>query len=115
MFYHFLADFSIAPQVTELVTATRDSCFVQLPVSTASQIKTTSTAQNSVYLSLSSSSPALISYASYLRGLYTSMSHSHTSQHWTHLPRCEFIQLAMIGSGELRRGDREEDWHSWGE
>ena len=48
-------------------------------------------------------------YASYLRGLYTSMSHSYTSQHWTHLPRCEFIQLAMIGSGELRRGNREEE------
>ena len=26
------------------------------------------------------------SYASYLRGLYTSMSLSHTSQHWSHLP-----------------------------
>ena len=38
-----------------------------------------------------------------------SMSNSHTSQHWTHLPWCEFIQLAMIGSGELRRGDREEE------
>ena len=37
------------------------------------------------------------------------MSNSNTSQHWTHLPRCEFIQLAMIGSGELRRGDREEE------
>ena len=48
-------------------------------------------------------------YASYLRGLYTSMSHNHTPQHWTHLPRCEFIQLAMIGSRELRRGDREEE------
>ena len=51
----------------------------------------------------------LASYASYLRELYSSKSNSHTSQHWTHLPRCEFIQLAMIGSGELRRGDREEE------
>ena len=39
--------------------------------------------------------------------VYTSMSHSHTSQHWTHLPRCEFIQLAVIRSEELQRGDRE--------
>ena len=38
-----------------------------------------------------------------------SMSHSHTSQHWTHLPRCEFIQLAMIGAQELRRGGPEEE------
>ena len=51
----------------------------------------------------------LVSYASYLRNLYSSMSQSQTSQHWSHLPRCEFIQLAMIGSGELRRGDREEE------
>ena len=40
----------------------------------------------------------LTSYTSYLRELYSSMSQSNTSQHWTHLPRCEFIQLAMIGS-----------------
>ena len=46
---------------------------------------------------------------SYLRKLYTSMSHSHTSQHWTHLPRCEFIQLAMIGDEEVRRGGPEEE------
>ena len=51
----------------------------------------------------------LVSYASYLRNLYSSMSQSQTSQHWSNLPRCEFIQLAMIGSGELRRGDREEE------
>ena len=48
-------------------------------------------------------------YTSYLRGLYTSMSQSNTSQHWSHLPRCEFVQLAMIGSEEQRRGDREEE------
>ena len=54
-------------------------------------------------------SDPLTSYASYLRELYMSMSNSHTSQHWTHLPRCEFIQLAMIGSRGLRRGDREEE------
>ena len=36
-------------------------------------------------------SDPLTSYASYLRELYKSMSHSHTSQHWNHLPECEFI------------------------
>ena len=54
-------------------------------------------------------SDPLTFYASYLRELYSSMSSSHTSQHWTHLPRCEFIQLAMIGSRGLRREDREEE------
>ena len=53
----------------------------------------------------------LTSFASYLRELYTSMSHSNTSQHWSHLilPRCEFIQLAMIGAQGLRRGGPEEE------
>ena len=51
----------------------------------------------------------LTSYATYLKELYTSMSHSHTSQHWTHLPRCEFIQLAMIKVQEIRRGGPEEE------
>ena len=37
------------------------------------------------------------------------MSHSHTSQHWAHLPRCEFIKLAMIKEEELRRGGPEEE------
>ena len=61
-------------------------------------------------LTLPQSHPDLLtSYASYLRELYTSMSHSHTSQHWTHLPRCEFIQLAMIGAQGLRRGGPEEE------
>ena len=55
------------------------------------------------------SSNHLASCASYLREVYLSMSKSHTSQRWTHLPRCEFIQLAMIGSKGLRRGDREEE------
>ena len=110
-------DFSIAPQ--EPVTATQDRSSVQLPVSTVLQ----ATTQNSVYLPPSDSVTAsqrteqavqdrnsFNSYASYLRGLYTSMSQSHTSQHWSHLPRCEFVQLAMIGGErELRRGDREEE------
>ena len=51
----------------------------------------------------------LTSYVSYLKELYTSMSHSHTSQHWTHLPRCQFIQLAMIKDEEVRRGGPEEE------
>ena len=38
-----------------------------------------------------------------------SMSHSHTSQQWTHLPRCEFIQLAMIRDEVVRRGGPEEE------
>ena len=52
----------------------------------------------------------LTSYASYFREQYMSMSHSHTSQHWSHLPRCEFIQLAMIkAEEEIRRGGPEEE------
>ena len=51
----------------------------------------------------------LTSYTSYLKELYTSMSLSHTSQHWTHLPRCEFIQIAMIKNEEIRRGGPEEE------
>ena len=55
-------------------------------------------------------SDPLTSYASYLRELYKSMSHSHTSQHWNHLPECEFIQLAIVDTGEIiRRGGREEE------
>ena len=111
-------DFPIAPQATEPVTATHDCSSVQLPVSIVLQ----ATTQNSVCLPPSDSltgsqrteqeiqdSIPFSSYASYLRGLYTSMSQSHTSQHWSHLPRCEFIQLAMISSKEQRRGDREEE------
>ena len=51
----------------------------------------------------------LAPYASYLEELYTSLSQSHTSQHWSHLPQCEFIQLAMIGAKGLRRGGPEEE------
>ena len=54
-------------------------------------------------------SDPLASYASYLRELYSGLFHMRTSQHWTHLLSCEFIQLAMIGNGGLRRGDREEE------
>ena len=54
-------------------------------------------------------SDCLTSYASYLKGLYMSMSRSHTSQHWTHLPRCEFIELAMVGDEVVRRGEPEEE------
>ena len=38
-----------------------------------------------------------------------SMSQSHTSQHWTHLPRCEYIQLAMIKGEKIRRGGPDEE------
>ena len=111
-------DFPTASQATEPVTITQDRSSVQLPVLTVSQA---TTAKNYVCLPPSNSltasqrteqaiqdSISFNSYASYLRGLYTSMSQSHTSQHWSHLPRCEFVQLAMIGSEGQRRGDREE-------
>ena len=51
----------------------------------------------------------LASYASYPKEVYIHLSQSHTSQHWTHLPRCEFVQLAMIRGKELRRGGPEEE------
>ena len=51
----------------------------------------------------------ITSYASYLRGVYRLLSQSHTSQHWTHLPRCEFVKLAMIRGEEIRRGGPEEE------
>ena len=49
------------------------------------------------------------SITSYTRGIYTSMSQSHTSQHWTHLPQCEFVKLAMIRREKVRRGGPEEE------
>ena len=51
----------------------------------------------------------LTSYTSYLKELYASMSQSRTSQHWAYLPRCEFIQLAMIKDEQIRRGGPEEE------
>ena len=54
-------------------------------------------------------SDPITSYASYLKELYTVMSHSQTSQHWSHLPRCEFTQLAMIEDEKIRRGGPEEE------
>ena len=54
------------------------------------------------------SSP-LSSYASYLGDMYIYKSHSHTSQHWSHLPRCEFVNLAMITDEPVRRGGPEEE------
>ena len=112
-------DFPTAPQATEPVTITQDCSSLQLPVLTVLQ----ETTQNSVCLPPSNSliasqrteqeiqdSIPFNSYASYLRGLYTSVSQSHTSQHWSHLQRSEFVQLAMIGNKwEIRRGDREEE------
>ena len=58
--------------------------------------------------SLPSTDNPITKYVSYLRGVYMAMSQNQNSQHWSHLPRCEFVQLAMIGSGDIRRGDREE-------
>ena len=63
----------------------------------------------SSFNSLSSHPHPLSSYASYLRELYICMSQSHTSQHWTNLPPCEFIQLAMIKNENIRRGGPEEE------
>ena len=52
----------------------------------------------------------LSSYASYLCDLYIDTSaHSHTSQHWSHLPRCQFVNLAMITDEPVRRGGPEEE------
>ena len=45
----------------------------------------------------------------YLRTLYMSLSsHSQTPQHWTYLPRCDFIQLSIIGAQRLRSGPEEK-------
>ena len=52
---------------------------------------------------------SLYSYAFYLQRFYTYMSHRHSSQQWTHLPRCEFVNLAMITNQALRRGGPEEE------
>ena len=60
-------------------------------------------------IQLQQCNPHIASYATYLREVYRYRSQSHTSQHWTHLPRCEFIQLAMIKGGKLRRGGPEEE------
>ena len=54
---------------------------------------------------------SLTAYVLYIKELYTFLSQSHTSQsqHWTHLPRCEFVQLAMISNKRIRRGGPEEE------
>ena len=44
----------------------------------------------------------------YLRTLYMSLSHNQTSQHWDYLPRCNFIQLAIVQAQRLRSGPEEE-------
>ena len=61
------------------------------------------------YQTTTQGSDCLTFYASSLKELYTSMAQSHTSQHWSHLPRCEFIQLAMIKDDQVRRGGPEEE------
>ena len=55
------------------------------------------------------SADVLTFYTSSLKELYMSMVQSHTSQHWSHLPRCEYIQLAMIKDDQVRRGGPEEE------
>ena len=44
----------------------------------------------------------------YLRTLYMSLSHDQTPQHWDHLPRCNFIQLAIVQAQRLRSGPDEK-------
>ena len=44
----------------------------------------------------------------YLRTLYMSLSHNQTPQHWTHLPRCDFIHLSIVGAQRLRSGPEEK-------
>ena len=96
---------SIASRVTEQIsTVAQNDDSIHTPL----VLSCNSTAQQETLLTTNLTDP-LTSYASYLKELYTSMSQNCTSQHWGYLPRCEFIQLAMIGSGELRRGGREEE------
>ena len=90
-------------ETEHMTTVVPDQDFAHKPCALSSYSTLTQEAANA------QDSGHLVSYASYLRKLYSYMSQSQTSQHWSHLPRCEFIQLAMIGSGELRRGDREEE------
>ena len=50
----------------------------------------------------------IASYSTYLKEVYMSMSHCNITQHWTNLPQCEYIQLAMIENRGLRyRQDRD--------
>ena len=65
-------------------------------------------AMHSNSLSSSSHPDTVISYECYLRELYMSMSHSQTPQHWTHLPRCNFIQLAIVRAQRLRCRQEEK-------
>ena len=89
------SDHSIASKDTEQIsTVAQNDDSIHTPL----VLSCNSTAQQETVPTTNLTDP-LASYASYLRELYTSMSQNCTSQHWTHLPRCEFIQLAMIGSG----------------
>ena len=53
--------------------------------------------------------PRIALYATYLRQVYEYKSQSHTTQHWSHLPECEFIKLKMINDEKQRRGGTEEE------
>ena len=61
-------------------------------------------AQKKETTTITHADPEMTSYASYLKGVYIHLSQSRTSQNWTYLPRCEFVQLAMIRDKELRHG-----------
>ena len=101
---HFSAGHLSNTEQMRSVTVTKDFAHEPLSWDPATHLETT------FQLTNLQKPDSLASYASYLRELYSSMSQSRTSQHWTHLPRCEFIQLAMIGSEPgIRRGDREEE------
>ena len=65
---------------------------------------------NGGLLSVSDDADRLVPYTSYLKGLYMSMSHQQISQHWTHLPWCEFIQLALITDEKVRRSGPTEEF-----
>ena len=48
------------------------------------------------------------SHVDYLRVRYRSLSHNQTPQHWDYLPRCNFIQLAIVQAQRLRSGPEEK-------
>ena len=100
LYYHMqppLSDVSTACS-TASSFETKQSCFITEQSSSQEMTNITRNAK-----------PGITSYAIYLRGFYTSMSQSHTSQHWTHLPQCEFVKLAMIRREKVRRGGPEEE------
>ena len=51
----------------------------------------------------------IVSYACYLKRVYNDMSQTLTAQHWSHLPRCEYVQLAMIDCKRQQHEIEEEE------